>query len=125
MERLARTASLGSPVNQVVYKPIAKEIQTKAKKTVSKLAREMINKGSYNENRLVEKAFERVSGRSVEELKRLSVEEFDLDSKLNDGWQAVHEALDALKGGTIYGPEIPLLSGHFRHWRTGWERIFN
>ncbi|MCW4047280.1 MAG: hypothetical protein NWE99_06940 [Candidatus Bathyarchaeota archaeon] len=115
MERLARTASLRSPANQVVYKPIAKEIQIKAKKTVSKLAKEMISKGSYNENRLIEKAFERVSGRSVEELKRFSVEELDLDSKLNDGWQAVHEALDDLKGGTIYGPEIPLLSEHFRH----------
>jgi hypothetical protein len=114
MKRLIRTLSFGVPANRVVYKPIDKEIQEKAKKSVSKLAKEMMKKGNYNENRLVEKAFKRVSGRSIEELKKLSVEELDLDHTLNDGWHAVHEALDNLKGGTIYGPEKPLLSEYFR-----------
>jgi hypothetical protein len=113
-------ASLSRPANRVIYSPIDRKTQRKAQVTVSRIANEMIIKGNYREhgeNGLLEKAFSEISGKSLDEIRKMSIAQLDLNPELNDGWEAIHQALDGLKGGAAFGhgPRTPLLSEHFKH----------
>ncbi|MCW4010040.1 MAG: hypothetical protein NWF05_05415 [Candidatus Bathyarchaeota archaeon] len=76
-------------------------------------AKEMLKSGSVNEEALAEKAFSHVVGKSIDDIRKLPIEELDLNPKLNDAWEAVHQAMQP--SAINYQLEnTPLLSEHFR-----------
>ncbi len=94
--------SLCKPVNCVVWQPIDQAIQVKALNVVTKKAKNMIDRGTYNEIALLKESLAEVLGRKLKDVFKLPIEELDLDPKLGDCWEAVNQAAAIIKGGPAF-----------------------
>lgn len=78
----------------IIYERIDPKIQKKAYSAASAYAKEMFGNKNFDERTLLERTFEAVSGRSMEEIRKLSSDELDQDPFMNDCFEASQQALE-------------------------------
>ena len=113
----SRNVNSGRQFVGLVYESIDPEIRKKTSKAVSSYGKKMLQEnGKIDRDYLIERAFLDVSGKTIEELRKMSDEELDLNTTYNDIFESARQAIEP--SAMFYKPESglsPTLSDFFKH----------